>query len=285
MSTCTNCGAPLAADARFCPKCGTAVAVAPPPPVVNVPPAAVPQRVPYTPAPPPLPAKAGGKGTWWIVPLIVVGIVLIAWLLLAGLPFRRGEKPIVAAAPATETIAEGTAPAAGPPETGTIVDVTETAPPPLATATAPAPPAQTEVPVDTPLPPPVVVDEPVRRTPPPAPSRPIPVPPKPVPAPVPAEKPVPAPAETAPNKPAGEITEGEAAATLRGFVTSRNYYSDVASGCIQVRNQGYRNVGYTFSVWDACVSGGGSRMLGRWRVDAKTREVFRQQEDGRYLRP
>jgi len=261
MSTCTTCGTPLAADARFCPKCGTAVVAAAPP------------RVPYTPAPPPLPANAAGRGAWWIVPLIVVGIVLIAWLLLAGLPFRRDEKRVVAA-PATETIAEGTAPAAAAPETGTIVDVTETAPPPLATATVP-PPAQAQVPVDT-APPPVVVEEPVTRTP-PAPPRPVPTTPRP--APVPVE---PAPGQ---RQPGGEITEGEAAATLRGFITSRSYYSDVASGCVQVRNQGYRNVGYTFSVWDACVSGGGSRMLGRWRVDAQTREVFRQQEDGRYLKP
>ena len=296
MSHCTNCGAPLAPDARFCPKCGTPVTVAPvaaPPPVPpayvpppNVPPAADPGRVPYTPAPPPVAQGAPGRGAWWIVPLIIIAIVLIAWLLLAGLPFGRREQKHVVTAPATETIAEGTAPPAQPQSTGTIVDVTETAPPPLATETAP-PPAQTSAPVQTPAP--VVVEESTAPPPSPAQSRPAPVVPRPVPVtprPVPAT-PRPAPVTPAParTEPAGEITGDEAAATVRGFITSRNYYSDVAGGCIQVRTQGYRNVGYTFTVWDGCVNGGGSRMLGRWRVDAKTREVFRQQDDGRYLRP
>ena len=35
----------------------------------------------------------------------------------------------------------------------------------------------------------------------------------------------------------------------------------------------------------AAIDYGSTRMLGRWRVDAKTREVFRQADDGRYLRP
>ena len=71
---------------------------------------------------------------------------------------------------------------------------------------------------------------------------------------------------------------------MRGYLTSRKVY-DVESSCLQVRSQGYQNVGYTMSAWDSCNSGGGSRMLGRWRVDAKTREVFRQRADGRYLQP
>jgi hypothetical protein len=288
MSHCTNCGAPLAPDARFCPKCGTAVAVAPvaaPPPEAPVPqsyiPPAAPGRVAYTPAPPPVAQNTAGRGAWWIVPLIIIAIVLIAWLLLAGLPFGRRDQKKVVTAPATETIAEGTAPPAQPQSTGTIVDVTETAPPPLATETAP-PPAQSTASAQIPAP--VVVEEPAAPAPSPVQSRPAPVIPRPAPVtPRPAPvTPAPAPVRT---EPAGEITGDEAAATVRGFITSRNYYSDVAAGCVQVRNQGYRNVGYTFTVWDACVNGGGSRMLGRWRVDAKTREVFRQQDDGRYQRP
>jgi hypothetical protein len=66
---------------------------------------------------------------------------------------------------------------------------------------------------------------------------------------------------------------------------STGFYNDVRDECLAVRGGGYRNVGYAFSVWDSCPGGGGSRMLGRWRVDAKTREVFRQQNDGRYLKP
>ena len=80
------------------------------------------------------------------------------------------------------------------------------------------------------------------------------------------------------------LNDEQASATLRAFVTSRNYY-DVASECVRVESRGFRNRGYDYEVWHSCESGGGSRLLGRWRVDAKTREVFRQYEDGRYLRP
>lgn len=81
-----------------------------------------------------------------------------------------------------------------------------------------------------------------------------------------------------------EMTGAQAEATLRGFVTSRNYYG-ITTECVGIQNRGYENVGYTLEVWDRCAGGGASRLLGRWRVDARTREVFRQREDGRYLRP
>lgn len=226
---------------------------------------------------------------------MIVGLVLVAWLLLAGLPFG-GEKRVVATA-TTETIAEGTTTV--PPATGTIVEVgddeefaTETAPPPpLATATQTVPPVtQTQ---------PVIVEEPAvprqvppqrvppqqvppQRVPPQrvpprqVPAQPIPATPRPIPPPAPREE---------PNQPQGEITESEASSVLRGHLAGANPYQGVSGNCLQIRGLGYRNVGYTFSVWDACVDGGGSRMLGRWRVDSKTREVFRQRDDGRYLRP
>jgi hypothetical protein len=203
-----------------------------------------------------------GRVPWWIVPLVIVGIVIIAWLLMAGLPFGGDEKPRVAERPAAETISEGSPPPATPPaSSGTIVDVAaDTAEPPpeltdigVTQTTAPPRPATTTVP------PPVVIDE-----------RPAPAPVRPAPAPV--------------VVPPREISEEEAVAVLRGYVTSRRYY-DVGPECVQIRGSGYRNVGYGFSVWSSCGAGGGSRMLGRWRVDAKTREVFVQGDDGRYLRP
>jgi len=83
-----------------------------------------------------------------------------------------------------------------------------------------------------------------------------------------------------PSAGTGEIDESEAVSTLRGYLVTRNYYQ-TGAGCLTVSSEGYSNVGYTLSVRDRC----GSRSLGRWRVDAKTREVFRQQEDGRFLRP
>jgi hypothetical protein len=252
MLHCANCGAPLAHDAQFCPRCGHAVAK-PPSRFPAAQPAAPPPVTPATPpvAPTEVVHARPGRVPWWIVPLVIVGIVVIAWLLMAGLPFGGDETPRVAERPAAETIGEGSPPPASPPaSSGTIVDVdadTAEEPPPvtITQTTAPPPPVTTT----TAAPPPVIVDQ-----------------------------------TPAPIVPPREISEEQAAAVLRGYVTSRRYY-DVGPECVQIRGSGYRNVGYGFSVWTSCGTGGGSRMLGRWRVDAKTREVFVQGDDGRYLRP
>lgn len=311
MSFCAKCGAQLAPDARFCAKCGTPApepapvetaepAVAPPPPVIpppiapapaaTIPPASSYRGTADRPVPDHIqPAK---RSTWWIVPAVIVGLVLIAWLLLARLPFGRDERTRVAENPATtDTIAEGTSTARNEPITGTVIEVpgidqppatTETTPPPLDTGAAPtttvAPPVQREEPR--------VIEEPVRTaTQPPPPVRTTPPPVRtPPPAPPPATRPAPAPAPPPVPARTGEISDAEGAATLRSYINSNSYYEGVSGDCVQVRSQGYSNVGYTYSVWDGCVSGGGTRMLGRWRVDSKTREVFRQQ-GGRFLRP
>ncbi len=266
MTHCVKCGAPLAPDAQFCSKCGTPAA--PTPVVQPVTHPAAPQ--PASPAATVPPAR---RSTWWIVPLVIVGLVLVAWLLLAGLPFG-GERRTVTTA-TTETIAEGTA-TVRPIETGTVVEVGE---PPFATETAPPPPlaTQTVPPVTQTVP--IIIEQPPIATPQPQPVQPRPIPRPVQPAPV---QPTPQPAEPAPRE---EISESEASSILRGHLAGSNPYEGVSANCLQVRGLGYRNVGYTFSVWDACVEGGGSRMLGRWRVDSMTREVFRQRDDGRYLRP
>ena len=291
--------------------------MAPPPPVIPPPAAPRPTAAPATPVAPAatVPPASSYRGTadrpaaeiqpakrstWWIVPAVIVGLVLIAWLLLAGLPFGRDEETRVSQNTATtDTIAEGTTTAPNEPITGTVIEVpgvdqppatTETTPPPLDTGAAPTttvmPPVQTNEPrvIEEPVrtatqaPPPQRTPPPVRTTPPPVRTVPAPVRTPPA-APPPATRPAPAPART------GEISDAEGAATLRSYINSNSYYEGVSGDCVQVRSQGYSNVGYTYSVWDGCVSGGGSRMLGRWRVDSKTREVFRQQGDGRFLRP
>ena len=307
MNFCKKCGAQLEPDAQFCPRCGTAVAAAaaappPPPPPSHT---AAPHTAP-PPAPTHIPASARTApphaatvptrverrgGAWWIVPLVIVGLVILAWLLLAGLPFGRDDDKR-ADAPAVETIAEGTAPPTGSQATATIVDVSEDADaPPMNTATTPIAitddPMPTPTPTNTVEPAPVPITRPAPAQQPPV-RRPPPVQQPPVTRPQPTPTPAPTPARTTPQPtpaPTSEISEGEATNVLRGFITSRNYYDGVSAECVQVRGSGYRNVGYGFTVWDGCVSGGGSRMLGRWRVDSKTREVFRQRDDGRYLRP
>ncbi len=245
MTPCSNCGTPLAPGAQFCSKCGK--------PAVH----AEGDTAPIMPK---------TRSTWWIVPAVVVGLVVIAWLLLAGLPFKR-EQAIVVTETA-ETIAEGTVDAP-PAETGTVVDLGGTVEPPFPTQTA-APPTLPPITTTQPStqPPPVIVEEPVVLPPP----RPVPVP---VPVPPTTTR------EPAPEPVRDEISEAAATTALRRHLVTGNPY-DVSPNCLQIRSAGYRNVGYTFSVWDACVEGGGTRMLGRWRVDAKTREVFRQGDDGRY---
>jgi hypothetical protein len=225
------------------------------------------------------------RSTWWIVPLLIVGLVLVGWLLLAGLPFG-GEKRRVVATATTETIGEGTA-TAPPMQTGTVVEVPGGDDTDIAIETVPPPPSST---ASQPFPPPATT----ATTPPlSVPPRSVPVPePRTTPPPViveerPRPAPAPPPATSRPTPPAAsqEITEAEATSTLRSYLASSNPYQGISGGCLQLRSAGYRNVGYTYAVWDSCVEGGGSRMLGRWRVDAKTREVFRQRDDGRYLRP
>jgi len=240
--------------------------------------------------PPPARVKQGG-GRWWIAPAVVVGLVLVAWLVLAGLPFGRDEqaaRPVDT--PPTETIAEAT----GPGETTTLVEAppgsaddsfeivtTTTQAPPMTAPTATQQPTATQAPTATQ--PPVIIEEPAQR--PPVQKPPVQRPPAqtPRPAPNPATpKPVPPPVRVAPP-PSRELTPAEATATLQSYVASTDFYR-VGRDCMRVENRGYRNVGYDLEVWDTCANGA-SRRLGRWRVDSKTREVFRQRDDGRYLRP
>ena len=69
---------------------------------------------------------------------------------------------------------------------------------------------------------------------------------------------------------------------VKSLVISSKFY-DIPADCIDVRSQGYRNVGYTLNVVDLC--GPDPRSIGHWRVDAVTGEVFRQNGEGRFVRP
>ena len=97
--------------------------------------------------------------------------------------------------------------------------------------------------------------------------------------PVPVPSPVPEPRKAAPNE-GSEISEPSAIGTLHSYISSRDFYG-VSGECLSVSSAGYRNIGYDLQVADKCTG----RSLGRWRVDAKTREIYRQRPDGRYLRP
>ena len=100
-----------------------------------------------------------------------------------------------------------------------------------------------------------------------------------IPQPQPPRQPQQQPRPRAPQA-AAEITESQAVDVLRTYIASRRDYA-IDSGCIAVSSLGYENAGYTLDVSDRC----GGKSLGRWRVDSKNRDVFRQRQDGRFLRP
>ena len=201
-------------------------------------------------------------------------------MVLAGLPLGREEaKPQQKVE--TTTVAESTAPA----PSATIIEIPGDADESfeISTTTTQAPPAVTAT--NAPVTPPPMTsqqaeppqdDRQARAT----------VPPRSEPA-VPRNEPAPPredpPARVVP-KPRPEMTASEASSTLRGYVVSRRFYP-AASECIRVENRGYQNVGYNMEVWHSCAGGGASRLLGRWRVDSKTGEVFVRNDSGRYVRP
>src|SRR5687767_6511555 len=117
MRFCANCGGRLAPEARFCPSCGTAVAAS----NVSAAAATPPRSTPATPVAKttgitPKVSAAGPASTappqhpnnWWIVPAVIVGLFVIAWLVLAGLPFGNDERRI--AVRPTDTVGEAPAP-------------------------------------------------------------------------------------------------------------------------------------------------------------------------------
>jgi hypothetical protein len=184
------------------------------------------------------------------VPIALVVLMLLGWAFLMGMPFGRREtlqrtQTVVE----TATVGEESGPV-GTPDLGV---------PP--SAPAPLPPPTTSAPL-----PPVVM-----------PPMPMPVPPT-ITEPPPPPAPAPAPAPPTPP-PSDEITEDQAVDVLRGY--TRDYYTDVDRSCLAITSHGYVNVGYTLEVVDRCAG----RSLGNWRVDSKTREVFKQNADGRYVRP
>lgn len=223
------------------------------------------------------------------MPIIVILALIIGLAVWAGVFGGRADKPVTRVQqplppvvnaqdgastatitevrePATATEATSSSPSAAVPAG---VATTQTSTPPIATTQPAVPPVTSSPPravVSTTQPPPrtVAAERPESR---PAPR---PAPPRQT-----AAAPRPAPA------PSREISEDDAMNVLRGYIIARNYYP-VDRNCFHVVSLGYKNVGYTLDVVDRC---GNRGRLGRWRVDSKTREVFRQQGDGRFLRP
>lgn len=223
------------------------------------------------------------KSAWGVgVPIAIVVLGLLIWALLAGMPFGRDRDSVTRRDPAAmETIGEGAAPAGsngrelvvpddeealGTTTTATTTATSTMPPPATATRTAGAPRATTptSTPMSTPSSTPARAAAPARQS-------------AAVPAAVPARR-EPEPDER--RTPQGEITQSQAAATLRGYIAGRAELG-VSGDCLEVSTVEYKNRGYTMNAADRC----DEKSLGRWRVDSLTREIFRQQSDGRYVRP
>lgn len=219
--------------------------------------------------------------TWIWVAIAVIALGLIAWAVLAGLPFGgdRGGTLQRTEGPAPATVGEG--PGGG--DGSTVAQIgepagitTSSAPPPRTSTTATTTTATTSTTTTT-LPPLFPTTPPPSRT-----SNtqtttrstttsapPLSVPQR-------DSQPQP----DTPPRASNEISSDEASSVLASYLGNHDMYG-VDAHCLSVTNLGYRNVGYTLEVRDTCAS----RTLGRWRVDSKTREVFRQSEDGRFLKP
>ena len=206
------------------------------------------------------------------MPAVIVGLVLLAFLALMGLPFGRdeGERRAIAV-DETETIGEAPAGTTQTP-TATILEVPGEDLPVTSTVATP------DIQPGDPVPVPGTATSPA-----PAPTTTTPTTPPP---PTTTRPAVPAPSTpAAPERPAARVTEAAAQERLRSYITSRNVYPDVARSCLQIRSDGYRNEGYGFSVWQACISGGGAKRVGMWRVDAKDGSLYRRNDRGRYVSP
>lgn len=211
------------------------------------------------------------RSAWGIgVPIAIVALGLVIWALLAGMPFGgdRSEGPR-RDAPAMETVGEGTAPEGSssrellPPDDEQAVDAPAATTATSSRATTPAAAPAARAPRSVPIPPPSATREPVRES-----------------SEAAAPRREPAAREQREQQPQGEITQPQAEATLRGYIASRAELG-VSGDCLAVSPVEYKNRGYTMSAADRC----DEKALGRWRVDSVTREVFRQQSDGRFLRP
>jgi hypothetical protein len=225
------------------------------------------------------------------VPAIIVATIIGAWIVMSRTPLDNGQQiTLEETATALETRAEtatvvevgegtlqpqqpmvieeadqpgiGTVIQPGAPQTAVINPSQPPAPPPAAAIPPPAAPA--------PAPQPSQSASEVWRSRPETPAR--------------STMPPPQTSGSSPTDDGRPISGPQAVSLVRNYVVSRSFYN-VENECVSVRGGTFRNEGYDVDVWDTCVRGGGSQRLGRWRVDAKTGELFRQRSDGRYLSP
>ena len=84
------------------------------------------------------------------------------------------------------------------------------------------------------------------------------------------------------------ISEEQAVHQVTTWIKSNRYY-DVPPDCLRAKSLGYKHAGYTIElVAEGCPGNPETRLegvVGRWRVDAKTAEIYVQNGEGRYVPP
>ena len=83
----------------------------------------------------------------------------------------------------------------------------------------------------------------------------------------------------------GQISEEQAIHQLMAWIKSNRYY-DFPLDCLRAKSLGYKNAGYTIELAaEGCPGNTPEGLVGRWRVDAKTAEIYVQNEAGKYVSP
>lgn len=203
------------------------------------------------------PRPVARRSTAWLwigVPLAILAIVLIAWAVLMGMPFGSHQEMMqtVTTTSTTATVGEGTQ------STDTVASIGEA-------PTTTAPPPQTTQP-------PVAAMPPMRTMPMPMPTNPPMMSASPPIQPQPQVQPQPQPS----------LSEADAADRMRDYLADNSPYA-VDSDCLTVRSLGQSNRGYTMEVRDTCHEP--PALLGYWRVDAVTGDIYRQGENGKFVKP
>jgi hypothetical protein len=84
---------------------------------------------------------------------------------------------------------------------------------------------------------------------------------------------------------AAQISEDAAIQALMTWIQSHNYY-DLPARCIKPKSLGCKNEGYAIELFVGnCAGYTQDSLLGRWRVDVHTAEVYVQNKTGKYLSP
>ncbi len=81
------------------------------------------------------------------------------------------------------------------------------------------------------------------------------------------------------------VSDDEAVETLLGWLKKNSYYP-VPFSCIEHKDLNYANRGYTITLGaKGCPPYTPGVFIGRWRVDAVTRDIYVQNEKGKYVVP